>query len=61
MENETNGGLALIRQLGSAVDSETEARLRRETQRFMKAMTQYKCAVFLEKNCSEQGGNDERS
>ena len=46
MENETNGGSALIRQLGSAVDSETEARLRRETQRFMKAMTQYKCAMM---------------
>ena len=54
MENETNSGSALIRQLSSAVNGETEAQLRRETQRFMKIMTQYKCAVFLEKNCSEQ-------
>ena len=46
MENETNSDSALIRQLSSAVDGETEARLRRETQRFMKVMTQYKCAMM---------------
>ena len=46
MENETNSGSALIRQLSSAVGGETEAQLRRETQRFMKVMTQYKCAMM---------------
>ena len=46
MENETNSGSALIRQLSSAVNGETEAQLRRETQRFMKVMTQYKCAMM---------------
>jgi len=46
MENETNSGSALIRQLSSAVNGETEAQLRRETQRFMKIMTQYKCAMM---------------
>lgn len=46
MEGEQSPGSALMRQLTAAVDGETQERLKRETQRFLKIMTQYKCAMM---------------